>query len=75
MITIPDAYTMCVITLFWFLVRGYIRKNRALIIEIIQPPFFGRCSGVDDLLLNSIGYKVKDTGDYFLYSLPFSIYF
>lgn len=28
----------------------------SLIIEIIQLPFFGRCSDVDDLLLNSIGY-------------------
>jgi len=28
----------------------------SLLIEIIQLPFFGRCSDVDDLLLNSMGY-------------------
>lgn len=28
----------------------------SLCIEILQLPFFGRCSDVDDLLLNSLGY-------------------
>ena len=37
----------------------------SLLIEILQLPFFGRCSDVDDLLLNSIGY-VAGYGIYLL---------